>query len=697
MSVDDLRAKCVEYKLLDPSMDVTDEDILLMRDVLESEMPQPCSNETILSSLVAIDGIPVVDDKRHDKLLDVLTKKFSKVTEGTKQDPVVTRFELSKADIQMPKGDDGKTKGFCFVKYKSQEEAEKAAKLINNTPLDTKHIFKTILLSQIEKYSRISEEFITPEAPSNEETADLQSWLSNKLCLDQFAMYHGESVEVFWNGKNQAQSIIERNNWTQHYISWSPQGRYLATIHQQGIALWGGENWEKIQRFQHVGVKLLDFSPCERFMCTWSSEIQDNREDPDTIIIWDVRSGEKLRGFIAGTDQLAWPVFKWSHDGAYVARAADDFISVFDTKTMKTIDKGERKSIKVPQLKDFAWSPSDNMLTYWVPERGHLPARVVLLDMPSRTEMRSKNLFNVRNCMIHWQQNGDFLCVKVDSFDKQKKPFTGFELFRIRDKGVPVDNIEIQEQVHAFSWEPVNNKFVIIHGEAPATSMSVYAMKYSKDLGAHVKLLHCAEKKSFNTIFWSPRGNNFIIANLRGSNRSFEFWEVNPNTEAVSFLGQGEHYMGTHVEWDPTGRYLMTAVSAWNQPTEHGYHIWTSQGRLLQRVTVNKMYQILWRPRPKTLLTKNDLKQVGKKLKGYAAQFEKEDREAAFNISSAERAIRQEQLSVWESILAKIVACKGAEDKELVDQYQAEYDAQGWFENEVEVDILQSEKAVNIS
>lgn len=52
--------------------------------------------------------------------------------------------------------------------------------------------------------------------------------------------------------------------WTETYVRWSPKGTYLATFHQRGIALWGGEKFKQIQRFSHQGVQLIDFSPCER-------------------------------------------------------------------------------------------------------------------------------------------------------------------------------------------------------------------------------------------------------------------------------------------------------------------------------------------------------------------------------------------------------------------------------------------------
>eukprot|EP00122_Pirum_gemmata_P016873 Pgem_evm1s15786 len=71
---------------------------------------------------------------------------------------------------------------------------------------------------------------------------------------------------------------------------------------------------------------------------------------------------------------------------------------------MKTLVKGEKKTLEIPGLKDFSWSPSDNTLAYWMPEHGHSPARVVLVDIPSKQEVRAKNLFNVDHAVLHWQE-----------------------------------------------------------------------------------------------------------------------------------------------------------------------------------------------------------------------------------------------------------------------------------------------------
>lgn len=54
-------------------------------------------------------------------------------------------------------------------------------------------------------------------------------------------------------------------------------------------------------------------------------------------------------------------------------------------------------------MSDFEWSPKDNVLAYWAPEQANAPARVSVIEIPSRKELRQKNLVMVSECRLHWQ------------------------------------------------------------------------------------------------------------------------------------------------------------------------------------------------------------------------------------------------------------------------------------------------------
>ena len=104
-------------------------------------------------------------------------------------------------------------------------------------------------------------------------------------------------------------------------------------------------------------------------------------------------------------------------------------------------------------------------------------------------KVRVKNLFNVADCKMHWQKTGDYLCVKVDRYSKLRKEkdetkyaglYFNFEVFHMREKQIPVDSVEIKDNVQAFAWEPVGSKFAIIHGESQSMNVSFYSVTTGK-------------------------------------------------------------------------------------------------------------------------------------------------------------------------------------------------------------------------
>ena len=62
------------------------------------------------------------------------------------------------------------------------------------------------------------------------------------------------------------------------------------------------------------------------------------------------------------------------------------------------------------------------------------------------------------------------------------------------------------------------------------------------------------------------------------------------------------------IEWDPTGRYVVSYVSYWNWKAENAYILWNFQGKQLQKQNYDKLYKFSWRPRPPTMITEEHKK-----------------------------------------------------------------------------------------
>ncbi|KAG2784085.1 hypothetical protein JG687_00009533 [Phytophthora cactorum] len=646
------------------------------------------------SMAVVVGGLPVVDEAKHGKLLNVVKKIFGQV--GT----VV--------DIHMPFGDNGKTTGFAFVEYEHEAHANDAVRTINNFALDKRHTMLVSKYEDIERYQKTPTDFVPPKVEKFVEPKNLKTWLTDPARRDMFVLRHGSDTEIFWSDKGELELDYagdrEKKNgkqWCSQYVLWSPQGTYLATFHPQGIALWGGDKYEKVGRFAHKNVKLAVFSPNENYLITLSETEQDS-----AIIIWDVKTSKMLRAFPAGKPtgekgevvQGLMTPFKWSADDQYVARRGKDVISIYELPSMKLLEK---KSLRAEGVHDFFWSPTDPILAYWAPEGNNVPARVSLVELPSRREVRQKNLFNVSDCKLHWHPNGTFLCVKVTRHSKSKKTmYTNFELFRVQEQLVPVEMLEVKENIVAFAWEPKGTRFATVHGEGQQRlNVSFYEMDGGSKSAKEVTLLYTLKDKACSHLYWSPLGNNIVLAGLGEINGQLEFWDA---TEQQSITVQ-EHFKCTHVEWDPSGRVVATAVcqpldnSYYKFTMDNGYTLWTFQGKQLLEEKKDAFYQFLWRPRPRTLLSDKEYNNVVKNLKKFEKRFDQMDRLKERERLAAEKAERNRKEQDFQELLEKRLATAAARRAEylaLLDGYDSEDESEYIVQSHTYDDVLEIKEEV---
>ncbi|ORY91635.1 translation initiation factor eIF-3b [Leucosporidium creatinivorum] len=675
-------------------------------DIDYSDLEQRYASQYVspLDSVVILDGAPVVGPDRADKLIGAIVKSASKEAGLT----------VPRSAFEMPTESDGQSKGFMFVTLNNPTEAQAFQRALHEFKFDKRHTFRVVPFADVGNYEQLEETYVEPPTEEWAPREHFRAWLADPAGRDQFVLYRGDDVQIAWNNKGGAQEIAhERSRWTESYTQWSPYGTLFATIHGPGVALWGGSSFERLNRFAHPEVKLIDFSPFERYLVTWSPRpieaSTDTRgpspfteeDEGNQVAVWDVMTGALLRTFpMVGepnselNKRIVWPMFKWSPDEKYLGRVTPgQQISIYEVPSMGLLGK---KSLKVDGVVDFEWSPlsdkereavedekagrvkaddkkkaavpiRENTIAFWTPEVQNQPARVTLMHLPSRTTIRSKNLFNVHDCKIHWQSNGDYLCVKVDRHTKTGKTrYCNLELFRVREKDCPVQVIEIKDAVTAFAWEPKGQRFVLITTADPnlgqvapgvllKTSVSFYG--YDSRKGDFL-VQKTFDNKNSNSVYWSPKGRHVLIATL-GSNSKFDidFWDLDLDREdkatendpgaGIRLITTVEHYGLTDIEWDPSGRYVATSASTWMSSMESGYAIWDFKGVELQKHTLDKFKQFLWRPRPPTLLTRDDQKKIRKNLREYSRQFEEQDQLEASNVSSELIALRKRLIEEW--------------------------------------------------
>lgn len=674
------------------------------------------AEEDGFDNIILVDGCPLVPEAKKSALLRVLSKLFSSC--GTVKDN----------GIVMPM-DDAKamSKGFMFVEYETAQQAQNAVRTLNGKKLDKAHTLVANLFTDVDKYANIDDDLQLPEDEEYAEHEHLRSWMADQGGRDQLVIFKGDEVSINWNKKSdQPESVVARNHWTETYTQWSPLGSYLASFHQQGLQLWGGPSWKKIARFAHPKVKLIDFSPLENYLVTWSNDPLElppaghparatmpftQEDEGKQVFVWDLKKGLLLRSFSGMTGdgqssgpgkKMHWPMFKWSADEQYLARITPGTqISIYEAPGMGLVGK---KSVKIDGVVDFEWSPAPasdkklgaegNLMCYWTPEVNNQPSRVSVMTVPTKEIVRTKNLYNVTDAKMFWQSNGDFLCIKVDRHTKSKKgTYTNMELFRINEKNIPVEVIEIKDTIIAFAWEPKGARFAVIQTNDPnlgspgttlKTILAFYAFETAKSRNeATFKQVRAIDRKTCNTIMWAPKGRFLAVATLGGTSTfDLEFWDVDfegdkKDDEAqfnanLQCLATAEHYGVTDIEWDPSGRYLMTSSSVWKHKMENGYVLWDFKGTQIREEHIENFKQVIWRPRPPTYLSKPEQKEIRKKLRDYSKQFEEEDNLEQNTAAREQQEQRRQLLSEYREWRQRV--------KEQVDHERQEAGKAHWSE-----------------
>ncbi|GME79116.1 unnamed protein product [Ambrosiozyma monospora] len=497
-------------------------------------------------------------------------------------------------------------------------------------------------------------------------------------------------------------------------MKFSPKGTYLFSVFPGGVQAWGAENFERINRFIHPGVRLIDFSPNEKFMVTLSPEpisaLPDDHpgksqypfgpeSEGHKLVIWDLQTGLPARTFalppnLEKTKTMPWPLIKWSFDDKYCARVGPDALAIYDTSDFSLLEK---KLVKIEGIVDFEFAPAgvrfatnrksdplEAVLAYWTPEQGNQTAKVSVMQVPTKKVLRTVNLNQVSDVKMFWQQDAKYLCCKVDRHTKSKKTmFTNLEIFQLFERDIPVEKIELSEIVLSFQWEPKGHRFVTISktynpNDNPAMANNTVSFYDIEEAKVNSKLASVLKKwvafkvmpeKYSNDLLFSPKGRFIVVSTIKPIGSVLEFYDLDFDGEKpkdqsskvssnLKLIRTQEQNGLSALKWDPSGRFVAAWSSAWKHKIENGYKIYDQVGQLIREELVDGFKDFNWRPRPASLLSASDRKKVRKNLKEYSVQFDEID---TMEEDAEQREIilkRKSLLSEWtswrESVIAKL-------------------------------------------
>lgn len=613
---------------------------------------------------VCVDGLPIVPAAKVDKLVKVLLKVFGKVA------PVAD----GEHGFDMPLDDAQKSMGFAFVKFGSAEDAANVAKQFNHKKLDAKHVLAVDALPTVKKYlDTPPSEYSEPAVPQFQPMPHLRSWLTDELGRDQAAIHFNQEVAVQWfrKGAQPQEAMQPTKNFTSEFVRWSPRGSYLLATSPKGVTLHAGPRFAPVATFPHKDVKLVDFSPDERFLVTCApTGIRAGgpfspANEGHHIVVWSIETRNVLRSFplLASGGPPVWPAFKWSSDSEFLARVGvKDELAIYASKTMGLVGQ---KSLRVEGLQSFEFAPASvdgkQLLAFWTPELPNQAARVALVDAETKEIVHNRALFNVVHVQFYWQNDGAFFCSKLDRLKKNKKAVTSsLEIYQFAGKTIPIEVLDFPEKVADFAWEPHSDRFVALKclDAAPAPGMPRsdqppsarrYALGFfvperKKKMGGTWKETNEFLNRPFTRISWSPRGRFLATVSMASSGAmQIEFWDADyeavvpaatncalPAAEELPInvypLASREHQGAIDYAWDPSGRYLLTYSSARDGSLgQKSYTLWDHVGRQLRNERVNGLMAFLWRPRPPSPLTREQRRTAARSAKELGEKFDMQD------------------------------------------------------------------------
>lgn len=180
--------------------------------MLEDKLRLKPKESDDLRNVIVVDRIPQVGPDRLEKLKTVLTKLFGKFGKVL--------------NVHYPLDDNNVTKGYMFIEFENPDQAIEAVRVTDGHRLDKQHVFAVNLFTDIEKYSRIADEWETPQPQPYVDRGNLSYWLLEQDCLDQYSVVYdgGQVTAVYSNSYPEPTLLKQRSLWTETVVQWSCQG-----------------------------------------------------------------------------------------------------------------------------------------------------------------------------------------------------------------------------------------------------------------------------------------------------------------------------------------------------------------------------------------------------------------------------------------------------------------------------------------
>jgi len=416
--------------------------------------------------------------------------------------------------------------------------------------------------------------------------------------------YRGWEHDYLWTLFTQNQRTLNRRSAPTLCVSWSPDGKRLASgSEDKTIEIWDANHRDALTLKGHEGsVRSVTWSPDGKRLASGGEDI--------TIKIWDTTSGQESLSLKGHTNEVY--CVSWSPDGKRLASgSADNTIKVWDaTSGRETLTLGGHTS----KVLSVSWSPDGKFLA-----SGSWDGTAKVWDATSGQETLTLKGHTSSVWSVSWSPDGKRLAsgsadrsVKIWDAISGKEALTlkghsrfvlsvtwspdgkrlasgsGDKTIKIWDATSATETLALKghsDSVLSVSWSP-DGKHLASGSEDTTTKIW--------DATSASETLTLGHTDSVWSVSWCPDGKHLAS----GSNdRTIKVWDVTSGRETLTLKGVNNLSVWS-VSWSPDGRRLASGS------IEGRIKIWdaiSGQETLILTGHTNPVLSLSWSPDGKYL------------------------------------------------------------------------------------------------
>jgi translation initiation factor 2A len=388
---------------------------------------------------------------------------------------------------------------------------------------------------------------------------------------------------------------------TKEGCEWSPNGNLLGLANSRsgGVTVLNATDDYSVlcEVAPLVGgpVRNFYFSPLGLHLVTHERYVKDGGgQNNANVGVWDTKTGELKFSFILKSfTDLAWPPLKWTNLETHCCRMVHDGVLIMsgalekDDATVR-IDASNIMAFEVAP-RGVGADGKPHVAICIAESKGH-PAKcqIFRVDAPEKPTA-FKSFFKAQKVDMMWNCLGTALLVKtsMEVDDTGKNYYGGTNLYFMRPDGQEdacVANAD-KGMVHDVQWSPVQDEFVLLHGDLPCEVAVIEGKKARKlyDMGSGHR----------NTIRFNNFGRFVAVGGYGQLLGDTEFWD----RPGKKVLGSVRIECCVQSSWAPDGRHFMAATTAPRMRVDNKIVMYDYCGNLLSNMPFEELLAATFRPR----------------------------------------------------------------------------------------------------